>query len=420
MTRVRAASQRAFSLLGYAVFSFAAALLAVELLAVLVFGLYHGLVLGKLRPPPFPPRGGHPFFSLTSLRYGDWASASPAYEGVSWAEDFWAEQKAAASRANAFRYEPFRVWGNTEVHSRYLNVDAHETGYWRRTANACAQGAPPKSKVWLFGGSTAFSGETPDFATLASALARRLNAGGARCVEVTNFGVPAYVMNQEVLLLIELLKKGQRPDHVVFYDGVNEAFVGAYSPGQPAAHGDLLPIKNKLERDVYLPDLAEKSYAFRVARALWRLVVPPAFVATNEKGEAVALKGDALGLKAKSVLDNYEADIRLVQALAKIHGFEAHFIWQPVMAYGAKKLVPFEQAWVEHPVFDLPGLREATRAVYEEAERRAARAKSFHFLGRIFDGVEAPIYVDQCHLGPKGDELVADAIAAAMRGSPGR
>jgi hypothetical protein len=50
-------------------------------------------------------------------------------------------------------------------------------------------------------------------------------------------------------------------------------------------------------------------------------------------------------------------------------------------------------------------------AVYNEAETRATTGADFIFLGTMFDSVPEPIYIDEGHLGPRGNELAAQAVA---------
>jgi hypothetical protein len=51
------------------------------------------------------------------------------------------------------------------------------------------------------------------------------------------------------------------------------------------------------------------------------------------------------------------------------------------------------------------------QAVYSEAEQRSAARADFVFLGHLFDNVKEPIYIDWAHLGPRGNEIIASAIA---------
>lgn len=55
--------------------------------------------------------------------------------------------------------------------------------------------------------------------------------------------------------------------------------------------------------------------------------------------------------------------------------------------------------------------------VYREAERHATDEGSFVFLGDLFDPTRE-LYVDEAHLGPRANELVAQAIASFARKHP--
>jgi hypothetical protein len=57
-------------------------------------------------------------------------------------------------------------------------------------------------------------------------------------------------------------------------------------------------------------------------------------------------------------------------------------------------------------------------AVYREAERHAVSNGNFVFLGGLFDSTREPIYVDEAHLGPRGNELAAQAIAGYIQDHP--
>jgi hypothetical protein len=57
-------------------------------------------------------------------------------------------------------------------------------------------------------------------------------------------------------------------------------------------------------------------------------------------------------------------------------------------------------------------------AVYREAELHAARDVNYVFLGDLFDSTKEPVYVDEAHLGPRGNEIAAQAIASYIRNHP--
>jgi lysophospholipase L1-like esterase len=257
----------------------------------------------------------------------------------------------------------------------------------------------------MFGGSTLYGTGVPDWATLPSFLSRELNSTRDRCVVVTNFGTEGYVTNQEVILLTEQLKTGRHADLVVFYDGVNDSYTGAVSPGIPKAHMSLSNIKARVEGTLGARlDFLRSSYSLQLAMVTVSSMRRPS-AANPNVGEAES--------KAAATLDNYETNLRLVRLLGEADGFRVLCFWQPAFVYGHKPLSPFEIKIADN---------EATKntfhiltAVYQQARRRAAMDGTFAFLGEIFDSVKEPVYIDKwMHLSPTGNELVARSLAKAV------
>jgi lysophospholipase L1-like esterase len=290
---------------------------------------------------------------------------------------------------------------------KYINVDDTGMGRIRRTVNKLRSDCDKQTtlKVWFFGGSTAWGKGAPDFATIPSYLSAKLNAQGGVCVELINLGVDAYNTNQELIYLTQQLKSGWRPEVVIFYDGYNDAAVGAFRPALPEAHFDYTEIKTKFESAIInWPGVAVRSHPLNLLRG----------IRYNLRGRHLPLYSQEEWIsRARRTLDNYEFNLELARVLAKSYRFKVHFFWQPTSQYGTKPLDPFEKA-----ERDLWPERQAIQAVYQEAERRSAASKSFIFLGRIFDQVAEPLYIDQVHLGPQGNEIVAGAIARVVCSTP--
>ena len=98
---------------------------------------------------------------------------------------------------------------------RYIKIRNNH----RRTTDAPIAA---KSAVYVFGGSTVFSGEVPDTLTIPSFLQRELNKFTDRYF-VINAGIPSMNSNQQLFYLLATpLNIG---DIVVFFDGVNDAFI---------------------------------------------------------------------------------------------------------------------------------------------------------------------------------------------------
>ena len=385
-THDKVSAERLFAILGRSV----ATLMVVAILGELCsFAIL--LAYGKFHRDPLVPQ------------------KSPAYDDEKWGREFWAEQGAFWSQARS-NYLPFMVWGVRKWHGKFINTDDTEMGTWRRTvqAESAVCGNMAGRKVWVFGGSTVYGIGTPDWATIPSYLSRELNTNPSACVEVTNLGVEGYVTNQEVILLSQQLKAGRKPDIAIFYDGINESLVGGFSPGIPTAHWNFDMIKNRVEMG---PDsklvLLNSSHLFQLIKLLLE----------NHSQKGLPTFSDAeLTAKAQATLENYETNLRFVHLLASAYGFKTYFFWQPALAYGDKPLAPFERELKEARSKELGGrVHRGLNAVYQEAETRSSASESFVFLGHVFDKVQELIYVDEFHLDPRGNQIIARAIAQALR-----
>jgi lysophospholipase L1-like esterase len=372
-----------FWYLGYTIFSIFLAAAILEIGSAVVRHAYHWIQPG-LAPAP----------------------ASPAYQGYPWAEEFWKEEYLRRGSAYEDRYVPFLIWGEKPWHREYINVDDSFMGNLRRTANplspACNQA--PRKVIWMFGGSTIFGFGVPDAETVPSHLSRELNSSGPACFVILNAGVEGYVTNQE--LLLEALKTGQRPDMVIFYDGANEG-EAATSPEIQVPHLEFERVKARIEGT--LPsklDFVQNSNSLGLARAIGRRF---------KRNRSSAAPPADLAARAAAALDNYEANTRVVRSLGQAYNFKVFCFWQPSLAFDGKPLAPFEQQLQRH-ILDSKSFK-ILKAVNEEAARRSLRGGDFVFLGQVFDSVKEPLYIDQyMHLGPRGNRIVAQAIAKWVDG----
>jgi lysophospholipase L1-like esterase len=334
---------------------------------------------------------------------------SPAYKGEPWGREFWNEQTSFWANARS-NYLPFTVWGARKWHGQYINTDDSEMGTWRRTIQAMSEGCTKTRvrRIWVFGGSTVFGIGTPDSETIPSYLSRDLNTDPSACVDVINLGADGYVTNQEVILLMQELKAGRQPDIAVFYDGVNESLVGGFSPGIPTAHWQFETIKAKFESPAATRlGCLKLLYSAQVVGLLMEILGPD---------DRMKVSDGELAVRAQATLENYEANLKLAQILAKAYGFKAYFFWQPVLAYGDKPLVPFERELRDshhHGLGEV--IHRGLNAVYQQAENRSAASGNFVFLGHAFDKVQEPLYVDGFHLDSRGNEIIAHAIAQTIR-----
>ncbi len=376
-----------FAFVGYAVISSIIVILLLEVGAFVVWSAYHWVR----------------FDSRVNV-----ADTSPAYNGYPWASEFLKEEKLRWNSQHG-KYEPFRIWGVAPWHDKYINTDDTPNGSWRRTINPTNSGCEKQTsiEVWVFGGSTVYGTGVPDWATLPSHLSGDLNSAGLGCVVVTNFGAEGYVTNQEVILLMEQLKAGRHPHIVIFYDGVNDSYAGAVSPGIPRAHMSLSNIKARVEGTLAgRLDFLRSSYALKAAVA---------GVNSLRRSSAAKPRVEETESKAVATLDNYEANLHIVRILGEAYGFQVLCFWQPAFVYGHKPLDPFEMRIAGNQA--TKNSFQILTEVYQHAEQRAATDGAFVFLGNIFDSMKESVYIDKwMHLAPLGNEIVARKVAEYVEG----
>ena len=109
-----------------------------------------------------------------------------------------------------------------------------------------------QNKLYLFGGSTVYSGEVPDYYTIPSLLSRFMSDNGLSSHEVINKGVTSVNVTQQVEYLKTVqIKSG---DLVIFYSGVNDILQGLYF-GNPEgtiisqqSHNKSVALNNKVDK----------------------------------------------------------------------------------------------------------------------------------------------------------------------------
>ena len=124
-------------------------------------------------------------------------------------------------------YQPWVEFAEPAFQGKRVTVEPDSRGFLtRRTVNPVNATNLPVVKVFALGGSTTFGYNVSDEQTWPTYLSQILNER-ARAqslgihIEVVNYGRGYYYPSQETVLLMDLLKSGQRPQVAIFLDGVN-------------------------------------------------------------------------------------------------------------------------------------------------------------------------------------------------------
>lgn len=331
---------------------------------------------------------------------------SEAYAGDEWRQRFLEDRSKPGGE---FVYDPYSEWRHGDKSTGLINVRNGLRTTWGPPPDARKKGV----SVFAFGASTMYSIEVPDGLTIASLVAKRLNAQDPeRRYLVRNYGVSGFTVDNEVHLLLKLLAAGERPDLVFFYDGLNEIQVKV-ALGRPQFFTP--DFRAALFRVPLLRDYA-KGIAVKLAvrsRLLRYLGPSPRHLA--HMTFPFIEDPDALRANADAMLRNYEGYAGAVRALGEVFGFRSLFFWQASLYSTGKVLTAQEQsikAWTDDY---LPGLRLAN----EVTARRILEQRFFERTGVIdvrgaLDDLAPTTFVDENHVTAAGNTAVAAALSVSL------
>jgi lysophospholipase L1-like esterase len=322
----------------------------------------------------------------TVLRAGKtWITVhAPVPRVYSEAEAAWVGTYQAELHRIGFHYRSHVGWRRGALSGERINVAGPYLQ--RATWNDNVSG---DKAAYFFGGSTMWGEGSDDAGTIPSHFAALT---GTR---TENFGETAYTAHQGLSLLIELLQSGRRPDLVVFYDGVNEVMNKCRIELTPESHA----LEQRFEQ-ILRRSAAADSFAHYFA--------PILAVAQNIRREARrAVQGEEHDChrnpeKAEAIAENLLRDWRFAQHLVEWHGGKFLGILQPV-AYFSRTRLDHLSLWST--------LEQQYRAVYPLIIAKIAQSGEFRDLTHALD-IDDYLYLDFCHLPPKGNRIVAQRIAA--------
>ncbi len=341
------------------------------------------------------------------------------------------------------------------LHSYYGAETEHDTGgvlrYFRENPDS------RDYEVVVVGGSFGACFAETQAAPLAETIESDPRMAG-RKVRVLNFCHASYKQPQQLHRVTFLLTLGARPEAVVNIDGFNEvalAMENAYDNTHPiypnaptwAASAASYGSSNGIPLEVVVQLLAlrdearraiERTLRFGFARSsildtwtlgrlrdinrrrheLERTITDEASNVNPRKRRQ--LQGPDFpaseALRMRMCVDAWaEASISL-HAVCRARGIEYMHVLQPTLGDEGSKprstkeasIVPPSADWSDGPRAGYPLLRERSRELI---------ARGLHFLdaSRVFETVDREIYIDQCHFGPAGNELLGARIGPAFR-----
>ena len=270
--------------------------------AVLIFLAGHYLSGGALYAKSL--------LQFTSFRHMDQRHASPVYDDFPEKIEFWTE---FAQTGEIGRW-PYFYWRHEGFTGKYFNIDSQ--GVRRTVKPAGAGAAAGAKKIMVFGGSTVWGTGVPDAKTIPSILQSRLGDG----YDVYNYGEISYVAAQELNYLLYQLSRGNVPDAVIFYDGINDGYAGAYSPAVPRDPHYIRDIIEKpKDHNFFLKVLGQSNYPSLAGDMV--SIYNRVFKLTQHNLEWDEKVTPHIARNSVAVADMYEAHMKQVRALGRAYGF---------------------------------------------------------------------------------------------------
>ena len=108
---------------------------------------------------------------------------------------------------------------------------------------------------------------------------------------------------------------------------------------------------------------------------------------------------------------------QIVDALAKKFHFRYKFVWPPYISEGRKPLTAEEKLLAAEGD---PDLKRLYASVYRKMQRPRARYPHLYSLTDTFDGYPDLLWLDDTHVTPLGNELLARRILQIIESEPRR
>ena len=332
------------------------------------------------------------------------------YSSQDWAKRFWHEFRLSRKQ----QFYPYVGWRRAAFKGQTIEVDSNGI---RVTPGA--ECSAKSFKVFTFGASEMWGTGSPSWGTIPAHLQKGLEKLRQGPVCVTNFAESAYVSMQGVIMLLMQLRSDNVPDVVIFYTIVDDTFA-AYQSGRAGVLENLDVIAAKFEErrepDTFV-DRLRSTYSYRLIDLLaGKLTVakeriPTKLITYESMGIDVATLSD-------SIAQDYSGNYKIVSALAQKYGFKYFFFLPPLISQGNKPLTPEEQE-MKHRLENDAALYKLLTAVYQTIERESLKYQNLHSMAHIFDRNDSLMWIDESHVTPMGNQLIAEDMLRTIVGSEG-
>jgi hypothetical protein len=262
--------------------------------------------------------------------------------GAAWFNEYLEEAGASVD----LRWEPYVYFRRRPFRGKYINVDS--LGLRRTIPGAPQPGAEPR--IFFFGGSTLWGTFQRDEATIPSLVMRDLANRWGIVANATNFGETGYVITTEVVALLRELQRGNVPDVIVFYDGINDVAAAVQNGTAGGPQNEFNRVRDFEFGKAVFSWRTDASSELRAAGLLANAGLKRIQFVERLKQLLIHTAQDRAtddSVLAADILNRYERTAKATTSLAESVGAEAVFYWQPTLHTTQKRWSPFERLLLE-------------------------------------------------------------------------
>jgi len=327
------------------------------------------------------------------------------YASQAWAKQYWYEFRLTRTQ----RYYPYVGWRRAPFTGQTIEIDQEGV---RVTPGADCR--TNSLDVFTFGASAMWGTGAPDWGTIPAYVQQGLAKRQPGPVCVRNFAESAYVVMQDILMLLLQLRSGQVPDVVLFYNVDGDTYA-AYQSGRAGVPENLAQLaarfEGRQEPSTVVDQLRQTSAYALIDRLMGKLTI--ATPSPHAPAPRKLLTYESMGMDvaelSAGIVQTYLANYTIVSALAHTYGFEYFFFLPPSISLGHKPLTPEEQAMKERADSN-PALAKLQSAVYQSLERASAHYPHLYSLVHIFEQYDGLLWIDEGHVTPIGNHMIAERM----------
>ena len=296
---------------------------------------------------------------------------------------------------DGLKYQAFTQYAPRLFQGNYVNVLREPNGLTvRRTLNPPADPDAKRTiRIFTFGGSTTFGQGVADQHTWPTNLSEILNAraqadGLDARIEVINYGRVGFYPTQELHLLMEILRSGERPDIAIFMDGLNL--------GEDNDTSGLTKHFSKAVNETQRPTGARWDWIpiIRAANALGRRLSP------GQRTETITPSEDE---RLAHTLERFVQFRTNVEAVSELYEVKPIFFLQPDANYN----YPAE-LYARGELLINPPRRAFKERLYAELQKDDG---FIDLTGLFREWGNRKAVVDSAHFSPNFSQFVAENVA---------